>query len=124
MNENDRAKSGIDVRQHFWHSARGDQCWLTPDLTAVPPVRQEVQAAIDRAEDRSWPLIGVERHAFYEKAKTAYCVIATGERRFLRVLPLHQGRHSPGTARADREQERRRYNWCLRRLIDGADIGG
>ena len=48
----------------------------------VPPVQQEVQAAIDRAEGKSWPLVGVERHAFYELAKTAYCVIATGERRF------------------------------------------
>ena len=48
----------------------------------VPPVQQEVQAAIDRAEGKSWPLVGVERHAFYEKAKTAYCIVATGERRF------------------------------------------
>jgi len=48
----------------------------------VPPVQQEVQAAIDRAEGKSWPLVGLERHAFYEKAKTAYCIIATGERRF------------------------------------------
>jgi L-fucose mutarotase len=48
----------------------------------VPPVQQEVQAAIDRAEGKSWPLVGVERHAFYELAKNAYCVIATGERRF------------------------------------------
>lgn len=48
----------------------------------VPPVQQEVQAAIDRAEGRAWPLVGVERHAFYEMAKGAYCVIATGERRF------------------------------------------
>ncbi|KTS82277.1 ribose ABC transporter, partial [Pantoea dispersa] len=36
----------------------------------VPPVQHEVQTAIDRAEGRSWPLVGVERHAFYEKAKT------------------------------------------------------
>ena len=48
----------------------------------VPAVQREVQAAIDRAEGKSRPLVGVERHAFYEKAKTAYCVIATGERRF------------------------------------------
>lgn len=48
----------------------------------VPTVQREVQAAIDRAEGKSRPLVGVERHAFYEKAKTAYCVIATGERRF------------------------------------------
>ena len=48
----------------------------------IPPVQQEVQAAVDRAEGKSWPLVGLERHAFYAKAKTAYCVIATGERRF------------------------------------------
>lgn len=48
----------------------------------VPEVQREVQAAIDYAEGKSQPLVGVERHAFYEKAKTAYCVIATGERRF------------------------------------------
>ena len=48
----------------------------------VPAVQREVQAAIDRAEGKSRPLVGVERHAFYEMAKTAYCVIATGERRF------------------------------------------
>jgi L-fucose mutarotase len=48
----------------------------------VPAVQREVQAAIDAAEGKSWPLAGIERHAFYEKAKTAYCVIATGERRF------------------------------------------
>jgi L-fucose mutarotase len=48
----------------------------------VPAVQREVQAAIDAAEGKSWPLAGIERHAFYEKAKTAYCVVATGERRF------------------------------------------
>jgi len=48
----------------------------------VPAVQREVQAAIDRAEGKGRPLVGVERHTFYEMAKTAYCVIATGERRF------------------------------------------
>jgi L-fucose mutarotase len=48
----------------------------------VPAVQREVQAAIDATEGKAWPLVGVERHAFYEKAKTAYCVVATGERRF------------------------------------------
>ncbi|MCS3447446.1 MULTISPECIES: RbsD/FucU family protein [Bradyrhizobium] len=57
----------------------------------VPPVQREVQAAIDRAEGRSWPLVGVERHAFYEKAKTAYCVIATGERRFYGCFLFSKG---------------------------------
>ena len=48
----------------------------------VPPVQQEVQQEIDRAEGKSWPLVPIERMAFYEQAKKAYCVIASGERRF------------------------------------------
>ena len=61
----------------------------------VPPVQREVQAVIDRAEGRSWPLVGVERHAFYEKAKTAYCVIATGERRFYGCFIFSKGVIAP-----------------------------
>ena len=48
----------------------------------IPPVQKEVQQEIDRAEGKSWPLVPIERMAFYEHAKKAYCVIATGERRF------------------------------------------
>jgi L-fucose mutarotase len=61
----------------------------------VPLVQREVQAVIDRAEGRSWPLVGVERHAFYEKAKTAYCVIATGERRFYGCFLFSKGVIAP-----------------------------
>lgn len=51
-----------------------------PDV--VPPVQVEMQAEIDRAEGKPWPMVPIERMAFYEHAKKAYCVIATGERRF------------------------------------------
>jgi L-fucose mutarotase len=61
----------------------------------VPPVQREVQTAIDRAEGRSWPLVGVERHAFYERAKAAYCVIATGERRFYGCFLFSKGVIAP-----------------------------
>jgi L-fucose mutarotase len=61
----------------------------------MPPVQREGQAAIDRAEGRSWPLVGVERHAFYDKAKTAYCVIATGERRFYGCFLFSKGVIAP-----------------------------
>ncbi|SFO36734.1 L-fucose mutarotase [Bradyrhizobium sp. Ghvi] len=61
----------------------------------VPPVQREVQAVIDRAEGRSWPLVGVERHAFYERARTAYCVIATGERRFYGCFLFSKGVIAP-----------------------------
>jgi len=36
-----------------------------------------VQAEIDRAEGKTWTLAGLERMAFYERARGAYCVIAT-----------------------------------------------
>lgn len=48
----------------------------------VPAVQAEVQAEIDAAEGRPWPMGSIERFAFYQRAKQAYAVIATGERRF------------------------------------------
>ena len=48
----------------------------------IPPVQAEVQRAIDAAEGKSWPMISIERYAFYERAKQAYAVIQPGERRF------------------------------------------
>jgi L-fucose mutarotase len=57
----------------------------------VPPVQQEVQDAIDKAEGRSWPMGSIERFAFYEAAKKAYAVIQTGERRFYGCFILKKG---------------------------------
>lgn len=57
----------------------------------IPPVQREVQAAIDKAEGKHWPMVGIERYAFYEKAKQAYCVIQTGERRFYGCFALTKG---------------------------------
>ena len=57
----------------------------------VPAVRKEVQAVIDEAEGKHWPLVPVGRFAFYERAKNAYCVIQTGERRFYGCFTLTKG---------------------------------
>jgi L-fucose mutarotase len=57
----------------------------------VPPVQAEVQAEIDAAEGRSWPMGSIERFAFYERAKKAYCVIQTGERRFYGCFIFKKG---------------------------------
>ena len=48
----------------------------------IPAVQGEVQRAIDAAEGKPWPMVSVERFDFYDRAKKAYAVIATGERRF------------------------------------------
>jgi L-fucose mutarotase len=61
----------------------------------VPAVQAEVQAEIDRAEGRSWPMGSIERFAFYERAKEAYCVVATGERRFYGCFIFKKGVVAP-----------------------------
>jgi L-fucose mutarotase len=57
----------------------------------IPPVQKEVQQEIDRAEGKSWPMVSIERMAFYEHAKKAYCVIASGERRFYGCFIFRKG---------------------------------
>lgn len=57
----------------------------------LPDVQNEVQAEIDAAEGRSWPMGSVERFDFYERARNAYCVIQTGERRFYGCFILKKG---------------------------------
>jgi L-fucose mutarotase len=57
----------------------------------IPPVQREVQKEINAAEGKPWPMIPVERYAFYERAKKAYCVIQTGERRFYGCFAFRKG---------------------------------
>jgi L-fucose mutarotase len=57
----------------------------------IPPVQAETQAAIDAAEGKPWPMKPIERYAFYERAKAAYAVIQTGERRFYGCFAFRKG---------------------------------
>lgn len=57
----------------------------------IPPVQAEVQGAVDAAEGRPRPMVGVERFAFYGMARSAYAVIQTGERRFYGCFFLRKG---------------------------------
>lgn len=57
----------------------------------VEPVQQEVQAKIDEANAAPRPLISIERYAFYERAKKAYAVIQTSERRFYGCFAFRKG---------------------------------
>jgi len=61
----------------------------------ILPVQSEVQAEIDAAEGHHLPLGSIERFAFYERAKNAYCVIQTGERRFYGCFVLIKGVIAP-----------------------------
>ena len=51
------------------------------DPSAVPAPVREFQAIVDAAAGRSVPLEALERFAFYERARAAFAVVATGERR-------------------------------------------
>ncbi|WP_320196368.1 RbsD/FucU family protein [Agrobacterium rosae] len=62
----------------------------------IEPVQAEVQTEIDAAEGKSAPMYGIERFAFYEQAKDAYCVITTGETRFYGCFILTKGVIAPG----------------------------
>ncbi len=57
----------------------------------VPPVQAEVQKAIDAAEGKAMPMGSIERFAFYDLAKKAYCVVQTGERRFYGCFVFKKG---------------------------------
>ncbi|WP_299730367.1 RbsD/FucU domain-containing protein [uncultured Tateyamaria sp.] len=53
------------------------------------PVMDEVQAEVTAAGGPT--LMGIERFSFYDRAKQAYAVIQTGERRFYGCFALRKG---------------------------------
>lgn len=77
-----------------------DQPALRMEVVGKPaeilPVMTEMQAEIDAAEGKGKYTLGtIERHAFYERASKAYCVIRTGERRFYGCFIFKKGVISP-----------------------------
>lgn len=68
---------------------------IVGDATSVPPVQAEVQDEIDSAEGRNRPMIGIERFAFYDRAREGFAVIQTGERRFYGCFIFRKGVVAP-----------------------------
>ncbi|HVC88731.1 MAG TPA: RbsD/FucU domain-containing protein [Gaiellaceae bacterium] len=64
----------------------------------VPAVQQEVQMVVDAALGRCLAMGPVERFAFYELARSAYAVVATGERRFWGCFVFKKGVVPPDSA--------------------------
>jgi L-fucose mutarotase len=56
----------------------------------VPPITAEFTAVL-AAEGYAGPIEPIERHAFYERAKAAYAIVATGEERLYGNLILKKG---------------------------------
>lgn len=59
--------------------------------STVPKVQRLCQAVIDKLEGRGVPLRGIERHAFYDRAKQAFAIVLTGEQRPYGCLLLKKG---------------------------------
>ena len=56
----------------------------------ILPVMKEVQTEVSAVGGPD-PMMSIERYAFYERAKDAYAVIQTGERRFYGCFALRKG---------------------------------
>ena len=57
----------------------------------IPEVQRLCQEKIDAAEDKHVELIGISREDFYERARAAYAVVATGEQRTYGCILLKKG---------------------------------
>jgi L-fucose mutarotase len=65
----------------------------------VPPIVREMQGIVERMVPGAPRIAPVERFAFYELARRAYAVIATGERAFYGNLILRKGVVPPPASR-------------------------
>jgi L-fucose mutarotase len=57
----------------------------------VPEVQELCQKEIDAAEGKHVELAGISREAFYERARAAYAVVATGEQRTYGCILIKKG---------------------------------
>lgn len=64
---------------------------IVDDPEGVPPAVEEFQKVIDEVADNPARIRPFERFAFYERARGAFAVIQTGERRFYGNLILKKG---------------------------------
>jgi L-fucose mutarotase len=61
------------------------------DAAAVPPVCREFQKQVERWAGKRTPLATIERHAFYQRVRACYAVVATGENRLYGNLIITKG---------------------------------
>jgi L-fucose mutarotase len=64
----------------------------------IPPVQQDCQLVIDKAEGKHLELAGISREEFYERARRAYAIIITGERRVYGCIVIKKGVVFPSKA--------------------------
>jgi L-fucose mutarotase len=73
---------------------------VVDDPAASMPIFAEFRSTIARREGSRFTLSGLERFAFYDRARAAFAVIATGERRLYGNVLLRKGVIRPRDAKA------------------------
>lgn len=68
---------------------------VVPGDPVQPVIWETYQELVDRHEPAAQPLEQVERFAFYERARSAYAVVATGEQALYANLILKKGVVAP-----------------------------
>ena len=68
---------------------------VVDDPKSVPAPVREFQAVVDAAAGRLVRIESIERFAFYERARAAYAVVATGEPRFYGNIIVVKGAIPP-----------------------------
>ena len=63
---------------------------VVDDPKTILPVMAEVQDKVSAANGPN-PMLPIERFAFYDRAKKAYAVVQTGERRFYGCFAFRKG---------------------------------
>ena len=65
---------------------------VMPGDNAETPIWEEYKSIVSKHDERGANAIGeIERFAFYEEAKTAYAIIATGEKAIYANIMLQKG---------------------------------
>jgi L-fucose mutarotase len=64
---------------------------IMPPPNGRTPLLEEFQSLIDSAEGKPIQITEMDRFAFYERARNAYAIIATGERRLYGNIILVKG---------------------------------
>ena len=87
--EVDRAILSVYPLDTFVDDAAG-RMEVVGEPKTMLPVMKEVQTEVSAVGGPN-PMMSIERYAFYERAKDAYAVIQTGERRFYGCFALRKG---------------------------------
>jgi len=64
---------------------------IVGDAAKTPDAVRDFARVVERTQGRPVKLTPVERHAFYERARAAWAIVATGERRFYGNIIVTKG---------------------------------